>query len=264
MCTILLVEDDHKLRPKIVTVLDEAGYSVVPSGTVTESLALIGEHEFDLAIVDLKLPNGDGMEVVRQIHDKLPIIVLTGYPSHEARNEASVYGVSAFLTKPYNEEDLVTTVDHFIYRRLSKAPTHKEHDPSRRKVGDEISTENLYAKMATVSSRVATLTEDVQVIKKRMEEQNGVILEMKPELKTVMERTQQCADRGALIAVLKDRADKLSVEDIAVLKEKAAISGRNWGLILNILVGLISTGAAVLVTRAANQLASALLNAPVP
>jgi len=265
MCRILLVEDDHRLRPKIVTVLDEAGYSVVPSGTVAEALALVSEHELDLAIIDLKLPNGDGMEIVREIHERTSIIILTGYPSHEARNEASLYGVAAFLEKPYNEEDLVTVVDETLLREGHRMSTHtRARSDLTRKMGDGINLETIYARLAALSSRQRTLAREVSETNKHIREQNGTVSEIKSGMKVMMDRTAQCDERGRVIAVLQDRADKLSAEDIAVLKEKARVSGLNWERVIQIVLTLITGAAAVFVTRAANQLANALGNTPVP
>lgn len=257
MCRILLVEDDHQLRPLIVSLLDEAGYTVVPAGTITEAVRLVGEHNFCLAIIDLLLPNGDGMEIVRQIHQEMSVIIITGHPSHEARNQASVYDVAAFLEKPYNEEELIQIVDRTIQLERPDMVTNIRPRDGGRQVGDGVTLRTFYNKLSAISARVNTALElrgevkevkqDVRSIKDKIQEQNGDIGKMSASLKTMIDRTAKCDERG---------------EDIAVLKEKARISSGNWQLIVQIIVSLITTGAAVFVTRAANQIIQAIQTTP--
>src|SRR6266567_139342 len=113
----LLVVDDHEVvRQGLVALLDRrAGFQVVAeAGTVAESIAAARRHQPDIVIMDVRLPDGSGIEACREIRSELPstrIVMLTSYPDDEAVLSAIVAGASGYLLKQIRARDLVAALE---------------------------------------------------------------------------------------------------------------------------------------------------------
>ncbi len=113
----LLVVDDHEVvRQGLVSLLDRrAGFEVVAqAGSVAESIALAGRYEPDLVIMDVRLPDGSGIEACREIRAARPetrVVMLTSYPDEEAVLSAIIAGASGYLLKQIRGRDLVTALE---------------------------------------------------------------------------------------------------------------------------------------------------------
>jgi DNA-binding NarL/FixJ family response regulator len=113
----LLVVDDHEVvRQGLVSLLDRrAGFEVVAqAGTVAESIALAGRYEPDLVIMDVRLPDGSGIEACREIRAARPetrVVMLTSYPDEEAVLSAIIAGASGYLLKQIRGRDLVSALE---------------------------------------------------------------------------------------------------------------------------------------------------------
>ncbi len=113
----LLVVDDHEVvRQGLVSLLDRrAEYEVVAqAGSVAESIALAGRYEPDLVIMDVRLPDGSGIEACREIRAARPetrVVMLTSYPDEEAVLSAIIAGASGYLLKQIRGRDLVTALE---------------------------------------------------------------------------------------------------------------------------------------------------------
>jgi two-component system response regulator DevR len=113
----LLVVDDHEVvRQGLVSLLDRrSGFEVVAqAGSVAESIALAARHEPDLVIMDVRLPDGSGIEACREIRAARPetrVIMLTSYPDEEAVLSAIIAGASGYLLKQIRGRDLVSALE---------------------------------------------------------------------------------------------------------------------------------------------------------
>lgn len=240
MATILVVEDDHKLRPFMLETLDEAGHNAVPAGTVSEAMMLVSQYRFDLAIVDLKLPNGDGMEIISEIHEDIQTVILTGYPSHEARSEASCYGVYAFIEKPFNESLLIAAVEGALNGDIEPPPYRIQQSHSR-EIGDPVDEQLIYTRLTAIGEQVKRLAKGHNRIKDHVDKQNGTLHKLTLSVETVMERTRNCAERG---------------KAIAILEERARVQGINWNRVISLVLALVQAGAAIFIVRLANEILS--------
>lgn len=115
MPKILLIEDEHDAAADIADLLQSRGYQVTPAYTGKQGLKLLRDEKFDLAIIDLLLPDMNGTEVCAMIrHDTrlktLPIIVSTGVGDDSTQEVSQELGVTAFLSKPYSMESLLEAV----------------------------------------------------------------------------------------------------------------------------------------------------------
>lgn len=113
----LLVVDDHEVvREGLVALLSRRDefQVVAEAGTVAESLAAARRFEPDLVIMDVRLPDGSGIEACREIRAELPttrIVMLTSYPDEEAVLSAILAGASGYLLKQIRGRDLVTALE---------------------------------------------------------------------------------------------------------------------------------------------------------
>jgi CheY-like chemotaxis protein len=110
---ILHVDDDPDIRLLMAGSLSEFGYSVVTAGTVAEALQLASEFSFSLCILDVRLPDGTGIELCRQLRrlqPGVPIVYYSAYADGAARKEALSVCGDAFLTKPVSATELEQTI----------------------------------------------------------------------------------------------------------------------------------------------------------
>ena len=113
----LLVVDDHEVvRQGLVSLLDRrAGFEVVAqAGSVAESVAAASRYEPDLVIMDVRLPDGSGIEACREIRAARPetrVVMLTSYPDEEAVLSAIIAGASGYLLKQIRGRDLVSALE---------------------------------------------------------------------------------------------------------------------------------------------------------
>ncbi len=113
----LLVVDDHEVvRQGLVAVLSrhEEFQVVAEAGTVAESIAAAKRFQPDLVVMDVRLPDGSGIEACREIRAELPgtrVVMLTSYPDEEAVLSAILAGASGYLLKQIRGRDLVTALE---------------------------------------------------------------------------------------------------------------------------------------------------------
>ena len=106
--SILVVDDTDSWRELIITVLEEEGYKVYGASNFIDAKRLLGQHEFDLAILDMRLidesvENVQGLAVLKEakkIQPKIKAIMYTGYPDEEQKNKAiNYYMADDFIEK---------------------------------------------------------------------------------------------------------------------------------------------------------------------
>jgi two-component system response regulator RegA len=101
----LIVEDEPDMVASLERLLRRRGLDVVAAGTVAGGLALVREMPLTLLVCDLRLPDGDGLEVVRAAYHarpRPPVIVMTGYSSQGSRQAALAAGAAAYVSKPFS------------------------------------------------------------------------------------------------------------------------------------------------------------------
>jgi len=107
--TILVIEDEPEIRRFLRTSLGAEGYRVVEADTGERGVIDAGTHKPDLAIVDLGLPDLDGVEVIRRIRSwsRIPIIVLSARAREQSKIEALDAGADDYVTKPFGVGELL-------------------------------------------------------------------------------------------------------------------------------------------------------------
>ena len=107
---ILIIDDEVGLRQTMARILLRAGFEATTVGSGKESLAIINEHTFDLVYLDIRMPDMNGLEVLKIIHEQypeLPVILFTAQPDLHSAVEALRRGAIDYLMKPLKPETLV-------------------------------------------------------------------------------------------------------------------------------------------------------------
>lgn len=119
--TILVVDDDRDVREMVRSALEGAGYRVIDSDRVAEGLRLFLTQRPDLVILDLELPDGDGMECCdrmrRSERGATPIIMLTGRGAVDDKLKGLAMGADQYLVKPIHPRELLSWVLALLRRR---------------------------------------------------------------------------------------------------------------------------------------------------
>ncbi len=131
--TVLIVEDDQQQRRLLERQLAEQGYYVIPTGSVGEAVAAL-EKKFDAALVDVRLPDGSGLDLITRIRSADPetqVIVMTAHGTMSMAIEALRLGAYDFLPKPYSIEKLRITVKNAVDHRRMSSELHTLRDTVR-------------------------------------------------------------------------------------------------------------------------------------
>ena len=121
---VMVVDDTEGVRELIGTILQRAGFEPVPKASAAQLLASFTETQPDVILLDLVLPDGDGLELLPQIKKQWPdteVIVLTGHASFDVAVEATKRGAYHFQNKPFDQKILLLQVERALeHRRLSQ------------------------------------------------------------------------------------------------------------------------------------------------
>ncbi len=111
--TVLVVDDEHDIRSLLCDMLTEEGYTVTTANTGAEALAQIAKDLPDLVMMDIQLPDQDGIAVLRQLkreHNELEVIVMTAFGGSSTAIKAMGDGAYDYVTKPFEVDDLLATL----------------------------------------------------------------------------------------------------------------------------------------------------------
>lgn len=114
---ILVVDDEDALRTVLSSELEGEGYKVNAAADGAEAITILKSHAFDLILLDIKMPNVDGFEVLKFVKDNHPttkVIMLTGFADLKNAIESKKLGAEDFVSKPYDLVDLLTTVERVL------------------------------------------------------------------------------------------------------------------------------------------------------
>jgi len=135
MKPVLIVEDENIMRESLRDWLKEEGYEVDTAESGEEALQKIGEKEFGVAVLDLKLPGKDGLEVLREAtaqNPKFKGVIITAYPSVETAVEAMKIGAVSYIVKPFAPDALEKAIEKVL------GPVQAEVKPKEGKVEEAI------------------------------------------------------------------------------------------------------------------------------
>lgn len=124
MLSILIVEDDITFSLMLTTWLGKKGFVVRSSSSVSDVKRRLGEEAFDLVISDLRLPDSDGIDLLKWLkstHPSLPLIMMTSYAEIQTAVQAMKLGAADYIAKPLNPDELLGKIKELVYVE-EKAP----------------------------------------------------------------------------------------------------------------------------------------------
>ncbi|HEU5410556.1 MAG TPA: sigma-54 dependent transcriptional regulator [Candidatus Acidoferrales bacterium] len=111
--TILVIDDELEIREGLEALLSSEGYGVTGASTAEEGLAQLEEQPFDLLLLDVSLPDRNGLELLKEIHRRDPylaIILITAFGSIDMARAAFKNGAQDYITKPWSNDELLVQV----------------------------------------------------------------------------------------------------------------------------------------------------------
>ncbi len=122
---ILIVDDEIDMLELLELIItDRTDYEVTTTNNPLEVPELLKKTPYDLVITDLRMPDVDGIELiemVKQIDDQLPFMIITAYGTIESAVEAMRKGAFDYITKPFRQEQILLTIEKVMkWRRLQK------------------------------------------------------------------------------------------------------------------------------------------------
>ena len=145
MNKILIVDDDLSILRVLKARLEANGYDVTGKQSAEDAIAVSRRELFDMALLDHKLKNQDGIELMEkllQTNSDMPVIILTAYGTVRSAVEAMKKGAYSYLTKPFDDAELILQVNHC----LEKSKLAKEVTTLRRMVKDRFAFDNIIGK----------------------------------------------------------------------------------------------------------------------
>lgn len=124
--SILVVDDDEVLRPRLVRAFRDRGLRAQGAAGCGEARDLLEREAFDMAVVDLRMPDGSGLDIVSSIKERSPrtrVVVLTGYGSIATAVEAMRLGATSYLPKPADADEVL-----LAFERGNGPPAHDDRD----------------------------------------------------------------------------------------------------------------------------------------
>jgi two-component system KDP operon response regulator KdpE len=120
--TVLVIEDDTSLRRALRTSLKARGFEVLESPNAQEGLVLVADDRPDVVLLDLGLPDIDGIEALRRMrsYSDVPVVVLTARDRQQDKIEALDAGADDYVTKPFDVEEVLARV-RAVLRRVPQA-----------------------------------------------------------------------------------------------------------------------------------------------
>jgi DNA-binding NtrC family response regulator len=134
---ILVVDDDENIRKVLTAILEDEGYDIEAVGTAKEAIEKSKKKFYNLALIDIRLPDMEGIELLTKIRDTTPKmrkIIITGYPTLQNAVDAVNRGADAYILKPFEVDKVLQTIEE----QLNKQREEKKY--SQDKVTEFIET----------------------------------------------------------------------------------------------------------------------------
>ena len=163
---ILIVDDEDVVRESLHQWFDSEGYQTRAASSGKEALTTVGEQQFDLALLDIKMPGMDGMELQERLSEADPdltVVIMTGYGTVETAVQALKHGAYDYVTKPIDPDDLSRLVAKAIeHRRTAREVVRlrenlQEIFPTKEAVGRSPAMKKVMDMAETVAPTDATV-----------------------------------------------------------------------------------------------------------
>jgi DNA-binding NtrC family response regulator len=126
---ILVVDDDENIRKVLATILEEEGYDVETADTAKKAIERTKKGFFNVALIDIRLPDMEGIELLTKMKDTTPRIrkiIITGFPTLQNAVEAVNRGADAYVMKPFDVEKVLMTIKEQLKRQEQEKKYNQE------------------------------------------------------------------------------------------------------------------------------------------
>jgi DNA-binding NtrC family response regulator len=159
MYRILLIEDERSMRIGLLHALKADGYKVKATASGQEGVNLIAADEFDLVITDLRLPDIDGIQVLKTVMEVSPetgVVIITGFAEVKTAVEAMREGAYDYLSKPFDPDELLLVIDRFL--------KHKELENENLRLKEEIREIKQFEQIVGNSPSMRSIFEKISIV----------------------------------------------------------------------------------------------------
>lgn len=136
---ILIVDDDADLASNLQDILEAEGYDTLMANDGQRALTLCGEKAFDLAIIDIRLPDMIGIELIapfKKAHPDMVVIIITAYAAVETAVWALNNGATAYITKPFNMDKVLATVKEVLEKQRLMIESKRLYRATQRQLAE--------------------------------------------------------------------------------------------------------------------------------
>ncbi|WP_032870404.1 response regulator transcription factor [Bacillus sp. UNC69MF] len=205
--TILIVDDDKDIRNLISVYLENEGISTHKAEDAAEALKLLEQKEFDLIILDIMMPNMDGIEACMKIRQErnLPIIMLSAKSEDMDKIQGLASGADDYLTKPFNPLELIARVKSQL-RRYKKYNTDTISTANVIEIGDL--TVNTDTRQVWVRGEEVRLTPKEFDILELLSRNKGIVMSVEKIYEAVWKEDFFKSDNTVMVHITKIR-DKI-------------------------------------------------------
>jgi DNA-binding NtrC family response regulator len=143
--TVLIIDDEMAIRESLQTLLELEDYVVTQSETAEQGLALLAANTYDLVLLDISLPDRNGLDVLEEIRERdttIPIIMITAHGTVDNAIRAMQSGASNFIAKPWDNEKLLADVSAAVARRRAE----EENEQLKRALKQRYNFSNIVGK----------------------------------------------------------------------------------------------------------------------
>ncbi len=162
MSKVLVVEDDVAFGTMLKTFLGKRDYDVVLVYSAAEAFKKIISEKFDLVLTDVRLPDHDGLDILKKVKEENPftqVIVMTSYAEISMAVNAMKEGAFDYVSKPFRPESILQTIENALHTNEVKAVPKKQKAPKKTKGGSIAENLNLVTGVSEPSKRLADYVE---------------------------------------------------------------------------------------------------------
>ena len=199
---VLVVDDEKIIRNLLQSILSEAGYDVVTAANGQEALDKIPQSVIKVVLLDVKMPDISGIQVLQQLTTNWPeicVVMVTAVVDAKTATEAMKLGANDYITKPFNPDNVVTTVKSAIEKKHLELQDKRHQLELRKRVGEQ--TERLQEQFVDL---VETLSREHKLIYKLASKEKGgweALSKLPKELQEPMASVEEYSE--ALLKLLR-------------------------------------------------------------
>jgi len=247
---ILVVDDDESTRKSLALIGRGKRYGVETAGTGQEALKKAWNKDINVALVDLKLPDMEGVNLIaplKKMHPELAVIMITGYASVETAIQALNKGASAYITKPLNIDELCSKVEEALERQRLLAENKRLVLELQRELGErKLAEEERERLLAELSKKTKELEQVIYTTSHDLRSPLVNIQGFTKELEQSVKQVHEALNSKDIAPAVREKLGSTLNEDIPAALQYVVASSAKMDSILSGLLKISRLGRATL------------------